>query len=119
MGSYRSVYCAAEKADSGKTAQPDTTAEETDVSDIISPPPTPGGGYKDDFYTVLLIGTDEADYNADVIMVAAFDKKNGKVNVLSVPRDTMVNVSRTNKKINASYGVGKSKTASSPTAWPD
>jgi LCP family protein required for cell wall assembly len=56
------------------------------------------------------LGTDEADYNADVIMVAAFDKKNGKLNVLSIPRDTMVDVTRSNKKINACYGVGKSDT---------
>lgn len=98
------------KPDSGQAAQLDAAPDENDLIDGVSPPPTPGGGYKEKFYTVLLVGTDEADYNADVIMVAAFDKENGKVNVLSVPRDTMVNVSRTNKKINASYGVGKSET---------
>lgn len=67
-------------------------------------------GMKDDFYTVLLLGTDEEDYNADVIMVAAMDVKNKKVEVVSVPRDTMLNVERANKKINGSYGVAKSKT---------
>jgi anionic cell wall polymer biosynthesis LytR-Cps2A-Psr (LCP) family protein len=67
-----------------------TPSGATDTQAEASAPPTPEGGYKDDFYTVLLLGTDEDDYNADVIMVAAFDKKNGKVNVISVPRDTMV-----------------------------
>jgi len=68
------------------------------------------GEMKEDFYTVMLMGTDEEDYNADVIMVAGVDVKNKTVNVVSIPRDTMVNVSRSNKKINSSYGVGKSQT---------
>lgn len=61
---------------------------------------------KEDFYTFLLVGVDDGNGNADTIMVVSYDVANGKVNALSVPRDTLVNVSRTTKKINAAYGYG-------------
>jgi LCP family protein required for cell wall assembly len=61
---------------------------------------------KEQFYTFLLMGSDDGNGNADTIMVGAFDVKNGKISVVSVPRDTLVNVSRSVKKINAAYGAG-------------
>ena len=61
---------------------------------------------KEDFHTFLLMGSDDGNGNADTIMVGAYDLKNGKLSVLSVPRDTLVDVSRTVKKINAAYGAG-------------
>lgn len=61
---------------------------------------------REDVYTFLLVGVDDGNGNADTIMVVSYDVKNGKVNLLSVPRDTLVNVSRNMKKINAAYGVG-------------
>lgn len=61
---------------------------------------------KKDFHTFLLLGTDDGNGNADTIMVGAFDLKNKKISVISVPRDTLVDVSRKIKKINAAYGVG-------------
>ena len=88
-------------------AQADGTEQTPDAEGNT---PTPPPEYKKGVYTVLLAGTDEADYNADVIMVATFDTEAGTVNVLSIPRDTMIDVDRSNKKINASYGVGKSET---------
>lgn len=61
---------------------------------------------KEDFFTFLLVGVDDGNGNADTIMVVSYDVANGKVNALSVPRDTLVNVSRNTKKINAAYGMG-------------
>ena len=61
---------------------------------------------KKDFHTFLLLGTDDGNGNADTIMVGSFDLKNKKISVVSVPRDTLVDVSRKMKKINAAYGVG-------------
>lgn len=61
---------------------------------------------KDNFYTFLILGTDDGNGNADTIMVGAYDVTNSRVSVLSVPRDTLVNVSRTVKKINGAYGAG-------------
>ncbi len=61
---------------------------------------------KDDFHTFLLLGTDDGNGNADTIMVGSFDLKNHKISVVSIPRDTLVDVSRKLKKINAAYGIG-------------
>ena len=61
---------------------------------------------KTDFHTFLLLGTDDGNGNADTIMVGSFDLKNNKISVISVPRDTLVDVSRKIKKINSAYGMG-------------
>ena len=60
---------------------------------------------KENFFNILIVGTDLNGYHTDSIMIASFDVTNHKVNVLSVPRDTIVNVKRTNKKLNAAYAV--------------
>lgn len=61
---------------------------------------------KDQFFTFLLMGSDDGNGNADTIMVGAYDVKNNKISVVSVPRDTLVDVSRATKKINGAYGEG-------------
>jgi LCP family protein required for cell wall assembly len=63
-------------------------------------------GYKDGFYTFLVIGTDKDGYHTDTIMVVSLDTASHKVNIVSVPRDTQVNVTRNPKKINDAYAVG-------------
>ncbi|MGI6498927.1 MAG: LCP family protein [Oscillospiraceae bacterium] len=65
-----------------------------------------GSGRKQDFYTFLLCGTDDGNGGTDTIMIAAYDVKNQKMNVMSIPRDTMVNVSWSTKKINSTYNAG-------------
>ncbi len=92
-----------------QTSSAPDTEPEFDPS-IISPPPDPDGDFKEGFYTILLAGTDEDDFHSDVLMVASIDTVNQKVNVVSIPRDTMVNVKRTTKKVNAAYGIGKMQT---------
>ena len=61
---------------------------------------------KEGFYTFLLMGSDDGNGNADTIMVGAFDVANSKIGVLSIPRDTLMDVERTVKKINGAYGQG-------------
>lgn len=41
-------------------------------------------------YTFLLAGSDNGNGNADTIMVVRFDGSSGEVNLVSVPRDTLV-----------------------------
>ncbi len=61
---------------------------------------------KEDFYTFLLCGTDEDGTRTDTIIVAAYDVKNQKINMVNVPRDTMSNVKRSIKKINGAFNGG-------------
>lgn len=51
-------------------------------------PVMPDKGYKDGFYTFLLLGTDKDGYHTDTIMVVSLDTAGHKANIVSVPRDT-------------------------------
>lgn len=63
-------------------------------------------GRKEDFYTFLVIGRDTGGGgNTDTILLAAYDIPNQKLNIMSIPRDTMVNVPWDIKKINSVYNV--------------
>lgn len=57
-------------------------------------------------YTFLILGTDDGNGNTDTMMVATLDTNDYTLNVVSIPRDTLVNVSWSIKKVNSLYGVG-------------
>lgn len=62
---------------------------------------------KEGFYTFLLVGSDDGNGNADTIIVAGYDSKAGVVNLVSVPRDTLVYRSWSKfPKINAAFSKG-------------
>lgn len=82
------------------TDNPDTPEDESLLGE------SGGRERKEDCHTFLLIGSDDGNGNADTIMAVTYDVPNQKVGVVSVPRDTLVDVPRTVKKINAAFGVG-------------
>lgn len=90
--------------------EPDGTKEEIGSVSDIGAPVRVGGDRRQDFYTFLVIGRDTGGGgNTDTILLASYDLKNQNMNVLSIPRDTMVNVAWDVKKINSvynSYGKG-------------
>ena len=67
--------------------------------------PHSGGERKsEDYYTVLILGRDTGGGgNTDTMLLASYDVTNQKATVMSIPRDTMVNVSWDIKKINGVY----------------
>lgn len=70
-------------------------------------PAAPARVRKEQFYNILLVGCDDGHGNADTMMVMGYDVKNGKVGVVSVPRDTMIDRTWTSfPKLNAAYGKG-------------
>ncbi len=69
-----------------------------------------------DKYTFLAVGMDDGNGNTDTIMVATFDTKNYSLNVVSIPRDTLVNVSWSVKKANSLYSHGGIETLKSGIA---
>ena len=68
-------------------------------------PKADGERKSEDYYTVLLMGRDTGGGgNTDTMLLASYDVTNQKVTVMSIPRDTMVNVPWDVKKINSVYG---------------
>lgn len=89
------------------------------------PAPTPGdgsqvneiqgpdiaqSGRKEGVYTFLVVGRDTAGGgNTDTMMLVTYDTVNKTLHGMSLPRDTMVNVSTNNKKLNAVYNYNRGK----------
>jgi len=67
-------------------------------------PKADGERKSEDFYTVLILGRDTGGGgNTDTMLLASYDVTNQKATVMSIPRDTMVNVGWDVKKINSVY----------------
>ncbi len=81
----------------------DTPGEEWDESNLKQP--INQSGRKDGYYTFLLLGADNDGSNTDTIMVVSYDVPNQDLSIMSIPRDTMVNVRWDIKKINSVYSV--------------
>lgn len=58
---------------------------------------------KEDCCTILVVGQDKASYSTDTILLLQVDRGAGKMNLMSIPRDTKVNSTYTPHKINAAY----------------
>ena len=68
------------------------------IGSIIHNPSSSARDRKELFFTFLIVGLDQG-VNTDTIIVASYDGVNRKAYLVSVPRDSLVNVSRNNKKI--------------------
>ena len=70
---------------------PDPVTKEEEFGELTGPKLS--GDRKEDFFTFLVIGRDTGGGgNTDTVLLAAYDVKNQEMNVMSIPRDTMVNV---------------------------
>ncbi|MDR2665157.1 MAG: LCP family protein [Oscillospiraceae bacterium] len=58
-------------------------------------------------YTFLVLGMDDGNGNTDTFMTATLDTVNYTLNVVNIPRDTLVNVPWNVKKINSIYANRK------------
>lgn len=82
------------------------TAEEIDYGEGVRPR-ADGERKSKDFYTVLILGRDTGGGgNTDTMLLASYDVTNQKATVMSIPRDTMVNIPYDIKRINAVYNYG-------------
>lgn len=72
------------------------------------PTPQPvSSNRKEGWYTFLLCATDHGNGGTDTMIVVAYDTVNQKVNMVSIPRDTIILNSRGNvRKLNSSYNNG-------------
>jgi len=81
--------------------------------DYVVPNHEPVTNFKGERFTVLLVGVDRRPgdktlSNTDTLLVASVNTANGKISLLSIPRDTQVTVQGHGKvKINAAARVGQ------------
>ena len=67
-------------------------------------------GRRSDVFTFLLVGRDTAGGgNTDTMILATFDTRAKTLDAISLPRDTMVNVTWRTKKLNTVYNYNKGK----------
>jgi LCP family protein required for cell wall assembly len=74
---------------------------ETTDKPLAAPPDKNAGKY-----TFAVVGMDKFSKMTDVILLVMFDTAEHKLNVVSVPRDTLVNIPENVKKINILYAYG-------------
>ena len=78
--------------------------EEIDYGDGIRPRGGDGERKSENYWTVLILGRDTGGGgNTDTMLLASYDVTNQKATVMSIPRDTMVNVPWDIKRINSVY----------------
>ena len=70
-------------------------AEEPDVIDAAN--------RRDDVYTFLISGLDREGFHTDTNIIGMFDIAAGKLNLVNIPRDTLVNIDNLHKKMNQPY----------------
>lgn len=62
---------------------------------------------QDGVYTILLVGNDDGTGNTDTIMVGKIDTNEHTMDFVSIPRDTLINVDWSVRKINSVYWGSK------------
>lgn len=77
----------------------DQSSSGTNNEDIASDSQTENGFVaREGIYNILVIGHDDAAFLADVVMIVNVDTNTGAINVMQIPRDTLVTIGlRTNK----------------------
>ena len=84
----------------------ETTAHDPDWDENLAAPER----FTDDdrranFFTFLIVGLNEGR-NANTVMVASYDATARKAHLISIPRDSLINVNRTGRKLSSSYLAG-------------
>ena len=82
-----------------ETKVDEETGEEIDVEVEVP------ASHKEDFYNILIVGTDDDGTRTDTIMIARLDVAEHTVALLSIPRDTLISGNYTVPKINSVYGA--------------
>lgn len=74
---------------------------------LTTPEPDRGVAFdtkrQDGVYTILLVGNDDGNGNTDTIMLAKLDSVRHELNIVSIPRDTIINIDSGIRKLNSVY----------------
>lgn len=93
-------------------SQPPTLSEDTSLSSpaeedsSLIPDGINNEERKESFFTILVAGLDNKNGGSDTNLLVSVDAKNHSINVMSLPRDTLLDVSWSVKKLNNAYHHG-------------
>lgn len=93
------------KAETPKNTSLTEEAPAMEPGDAL-PAKVSGAKRKEHFHTFLLGGLDDENGGSDTNLLVAVDAKNGRIDVVSLPRDTLLDVSWSVKKLNNAYHHG-------------
>lgn len=79
---------------------PEPSAEPSAEPEETTEPVSTGFTRNENCYTILVVANDQIGANTDAMMVAKLDVASGELNIVNLPRDTLVNVSWGVKKLN-------------------
>ena len=89
-----------------ESADPDADPSPEETLDFDAVQPKVSGARKSrDIYTFLIFGADVTSGLTDTIMIGTYDITNQQATVMSIPRDTLVNVRSSYKNINGVYNM--------------
>ena len=80
---------------------------EPELPGVEEPGSTVTGNRKQGVYTFLLAGRDEASGSTDTMLLLSYDTNPKTIYGLNLPRDTMMNVTTSSKRLNAIYSYNK------------
>ena len=88
-------------------ASPKDGGNQTNPEDGKDPKPSkPVFTRKDLYFTILVSGLDDDNGGSDTNILLSIDGKNKRINAVSLPRDTLIDVDWNVKKLNSAYNVG-------------
>ncbi len=91
------------------TKPAESSSPEATAAPTVEPTDDPNEGapasLNENMYTFLIVGLDQVSNSTDTMMVGRIDTENHTIDVVSLPRDTLVNVSWSVKKINTLYSA--------------
>ena len=119
VGAYAGYRVWAKAPETEQGGLNDYTAEQPEESGVAAEAPDSAASHRDGVYTFLISGIDVVGYHNDTNLVGMFDTVNGKLNIVSLPRDMLVNVNLNIKKINQPYAAAKNNNQDATAALLD
>ena len=119
VGAYAGYRVWAKAPETEQGGLNDYTTEQPEESGVAAEAPDSAASHRDGVYTFLISGIDVVGYHNDTNVVGMFDTVNGKLNIVSLPRDMLVNVNLNIKKINQPYAAAKNNNQDATAALLD
>ncbi len=105
VGAYAGYRIWAQRPGQAEGGLNDYSTPDPQETGVAAEAPQSAADKRDGVWTFFIAGIDVVGNHNDTNMVGMFDTVNGKLNIVSLPRDMLVNVNLNIKKINQPYAA--------------